>query len=55
VHLLAEMKGLAEFKEYFSHRNDELTFIIACTDISGNTPERAIEFHTKRSLPIILA
>lgn len=52
---IAEMNELKEIKQKLSGYQNELTFVIVCTDTGKDTPEKAKKFHSKRQLPFLLA
>ncbi len=52
---IAEMDELNKIKNKLSNYSSEMAFIIACTDSGGDTPEKAIKFHSSRQLPFVLA
>jgi len=52
---IQEMKELKEIKSSLSEYENELEFIVVCTDTGGDTPEKAKNFHKKRELPFRLA
>jgi len=52
---IQEMKELKEIKSSLSEYENDLKFIIVCTDTGGDTPEKAKNFHKKRELPFGLA
>ncbi len=52
---IQEMKELKEIKSSLSEYENELEFIVVCTDTGGDTPDKAINFHKKRELPFRLA
>lgn len=51
---IAEMNELKKVKSHFSDYEDDLIFIVACTDTGGDSPEKAKKFHSNRKLPFEL-
>ncbi|ALM09074.1 hypothetical protein SB49_15715 [Sediminicola sp. YIK13] len=52
---IREMQELKQIKSSLSNYENELEFIIVCTDTGGDTPHKAKSFHKKRELPFRLA
>lgn len=51
---IAEMADLKQIHASFPGQ-DDIEFILVCTDTGGDTPEKAKQFHTNRNLPFDLA
>ena len=51
---IAEMEELKAIKSSLTNYENELDFILICTDTGGDTPEKALAFHAKRKLPFLL-
>jgi len=50
---ISEMEELEKVKEYFKD-NSNILFAIACTDVGGDTPKKAVKFKNDRNLPFML-
>jgi len=51
---IAEMKELKDIKSSLTSYENQLSFAIVCTDVGGDTPEKALNFHAKKELPFLL-